>query len=726
MNLPVHPTQVDTRFFVGNPPNQWPNFPPVPVPASIGNQYGFVLGLIAMYTQQNANANPARTFFSNLISRDNWQNQEAFDVVQMTYALVDFLLTVNPNDPNKGALVENAVGQTVQMMTAFFTSQYQNEMGRYLTPNLGEQLNNLLAQLQAVRGDIQKFYDHQRWQQQQQNTGGYNNGGMGFNNGMQNYGQVMNQSPLERMSRFSQPNSPTVSHSGFINRQPDPSLPLSGRFGKPAPVTPAPTFVDTSLIQPTFKTSSMSGGPGERANVQLQPRSTSPAGQDQVINGRVFKDLGGGPTAPAPTPAAAAPTNYPGWDAPVAGQPEFNVSDPSDPYREIIWRDGSILRPAAVSGWEKSRTTKNPYRKAYNPKTHVLFHLKTSDGVVHEVIEEKTESMERYVDHELQPDLRAAEIKRLAEKEGKSIVDWSKMTDLTPAEDKPYAVPVERSEEAATSEGGEEVAVETELHTISKVVSAHDVRSAETVIMVQYPELQTLSKETSVEFYCEAISPRLTSTDLHPAIKDLAQCSTFPELILKLQKAREQFVDDAPIWDEVEQRLTKSVNHVLNFGLAVDWTVDSFSQDAVELGRALYDEFGEDVATKYSEIAMYVIDQALCVAGSDASAEIAADSPEAAATELNMQHVLAFANRCSVTKIPYDFADLNVSFTGIAIVERAVLPELHKLIAAIFERTQDFPVTFSERLIKTADGVWLSLDQALLNEGSYLISRRTF
>ena len=67
MNLPVHPTQVDTRFFVGNPPNQWPNFPPVPVPASIGNQYGFVLGLIAMYTQQNANANPARTFFSNLL-----------------------------------------------------------------------------------------------------------------------------------------------------------------------------------------------------------------------------------------------------------------------------------------------------------------------------------------------------------------------------------------------------------------------------------------------------------------------------------------------------------------------------------------------------------------------------------------------------------------------------------------------------------------------------------
>lgn len=748
MQLPVHPTQVDPSYFVNGVPQQFPNFPVVDVPPSIGQDAGFILGLAALMVQQNAAANPARTFFANLVSRNGWQNNEAADLATRLFQFTDFVLQTAQHGANKQALVEEIVATTVQMMTAFYVSRYQEGMAQFITPALGQQLNNSVAGYNQMIQNCQAFYEHQRNQMAARqggygNPGGYgggygggggygrpggivpNTGGGGYGTGHMGMHNIGSHSPLSDMSRINAPRN-TTAHRNVQTTTPvyteERPMPLSGRYGNRVGHSnePAPT---TRIVE-------LSGGPGRETEVRrAEVAAPTPAAGGVMLGGKFFKDITPGKAAPAPAPIQATP-------AVQEEKPDFWVTYPEDPYREICWRDGSQLRPAVVSGWEMSRTHKNPYHRAYNPKTHLLMHLKTNDGLVQEhlepIKEETLQHMEPYVQHELNPDLRDAEVKRLASKGGKSLVDWSKMINLTPTEGKPYSTHVER-EAPAEGEDVEQVDASIEFKAVSGVISAHDVRSAETVVMVRHPELQKLAKTSTIEFYCEAVSPRLTTNELTPAVEQLRSCSTFAELITNLEMVRELYPEDVAIWDEVERRLTNGVNRILNIGFSIPWTIDSFTEDALELAGVLEKQYGEDVALKYADIAMHVIDQALCTSAVDGAEALAAEPESDVKDDVEVEeeaapttHVLAFANRCSVTKIPYNFADLNVAFEGTALVDRDQLPELHRLISTIFARTVDHPVTFTDRFIKTADGLWLSLDMALLSEGSFLITQHTF
>lgn len=735
MNLPVHPTQVNTAFFVHNPPNQYPNFPVLPVPPMLqqNNLTEYVLGLTAMYIQQGAGQNPARTFFANLVSRDNWQNREAAQLVGTVFEHVVFALATAGHNANVDEVIKHIVGVTVQQMVAINVANYQEGMAQFIPPSMGDQLNNVLNDYGRLRQDVENF-----------NRQGYNNGGGGYGAGNVGTGfQDRNRYPgavgggytpptgvpgVGRMHRAvvprntTAPTSTKVGYDGGFRGSSTParSERLTPRFiGTGPAVEPAtPTPVRERVVE-------ISGAPNRPVTVVREP--VHDAGRPIIVNGR---------TIPSATPSVpfVAPTSVPA-PAPVAESKSvrgdgFTVVDKNDPYSEIIWDNGSVLRLASTSGWERTFTTKNPYNTAYNPTTHALFHLRSPDGVVQEILQEKSENMEQYLDHEQDPELRAAEASRLAAKKGKSMVDWNLMTNLKPAAGKPYSI---KPEPVASEDGAVDVGVEdgpdvsdSKLVRIDNVVSAHDVRSAETVVTVAHPEIQELLKTQTVEFYVEAVTLRLSSTDLSDVIKELAQCASFEELTEKLNVCRTQFPDDKDVWDEIEKRLTETLNRILNIGFGINWTVGSFSEDAVAVGPEILENYGADVASVFDHSVMNIIDLGLCTSGPGVEDRLASDSPDVAAVDAPVQNVVSFADRSSVTKIPYTFDDLNVKFDGIAVVERGALPDLHRLITAIFDRTQDLPVAFKHRLIKTSDGVWLSLYTALLNEGSYLISRHTF
>lgn len=731
MNLPVHPTQVNTQFFVQNPPHQFPNFPELAVPPIIhqNNLTGFVLGMAAMFIQQGAGQNAARTFFANLVSRDNWQNREAAQLVGTVFEHVEFALATAGRQANVEQVIEHMVGLTVQQMVAVNVANYQEGMAQFIPPTMGDQLNNVLDGFSKLRQDVENF-QRQANNPPANNYGGGGYGGGGGGGGFQNrpvYPGAGVATGVGRMPRVNPParnttaphNTPRVGYGGGFrgSNTPAPSTRLTTRFIGTGPAVETPAPVRERVVE-------ISGGPNRATTQRKEPVAVPVQSNAIVVNGRVIPPAPG--TRPAPAPEPEVRRNTQG----------YTITDENDPYSEIVWDNGAVLRYAAKSGWERTRTDKNPYNIAYNPNTHVLFHLRSADGVVQEILQEKTEVMEQYLDHEQDPDLRAAEALRVSAKKGKSAVDWSIMTNLTPAAGKPYSIKAEPAPaveaegdtppEGVESEVAEGTIADAPLHRIDTVISAHDVRSAETVVMVAHPEVQEILKTQTVEFYCEAVTLRLSTVDLSDAIEELANCRSFEELTEKLAKSRAQWPNDGEVWDEIDRRLTAALNSTINIGFGINWTVGLFSEDALSLAAEIYNTYGQDVADAFDHTVMYVIDRGLCTSGPGVEDRIAADSPDPAAMEAAVQNVVSFADRCSVTKIPYTFEDLNVKFEGTAIVERTTLPDLHAMITAIFSRTENFPVAFKHRLIKTSDGVWLSLDIACLNEGAYLISRHTF
>ena len=727
MNLPVNPTQVDTRWFVHNVPQQFPPLPQVPVPGSIGNGVSYVLGLLALQVQQNAGGNAPRTFFANLITRNNWQNPESQLLVATVFEVVDYAIQTARAPLEQ--VVQDAVEMTVRMMVAFYASQFQEGLAPYVQPGLGQQLNDSLNQLHQMRQQIQQFYQAQSARPNGYYGGGYNTGGPGMSYNQQP--TLLGAGPLSNMQRFEAPARNTTSHmsSGFppMGRPSNDGLgmPISGRFGtstlspSPAPATRMEEIWDrTPPRSEVTEVAEVRASPAQNPRVVFAKPTPPPPG-----NGRqpVFVEVKD-PRDTAPQTfreyhVASAPAPAP-TQTPKRMSDGHVITDPSDPYKEITFADGSVLRRAAESGWTKDWTTKQPYHLAYNPETHVLFHLKTNDGLVHETVIERTKLMEQYVDHELNPTLKAAEESRLAAQKGKSLVDWTRMVNLTPEAEKPFALPSPAPTEETTFS-------DMPIRKIEKVISATDVRSAEAAAMVQYPELMRASKKDAVEFYCEATTPRLTHSDLYAAIDELVQSHTYATAIDNLQKARSKFPEDVALWDEIDQRLTATVNRFLKVGFALDWTIDTFSEDADELTEALRETYGDDVATAYSELAMRVIDLSINIAQKDAITRLAADE----GTEVQDVHenpIVAFTNRISVTKIPYTFEELSISFNTTSAVTRDGLPELYKVIDAIFSRTEDFPVCFAWRFLKTSDNVWIALDHALLLENAYLVTRHTF
>lgn len=767
MNLPVNPTQLDTRCFVHlNQVGAHAPFPQVQIPPRIGNNYAFILYLLTLDVQQNGNRHPPRTFFTNLVTQNNWQNPVAQNLVATTFEVVEYYLSTQQGNPQQ--IAEYAVAEIVPMMVALTVSQYADGMRQFLNQDSANAINNALNQFNNLRGQIQQFYQYQN-----QNTGGQNwnqnntgqqggwshgnngnwgnggNGGGGMPMGMVGNSPLSAPSPLNPLYA----NKKTSNNLGWSAASSTPNQPVGGGRIMTGRIPPAEEQWEAATPSDirTTHTVEISGGPSEPTVIA---RKETPQVERRIVpttafGGRQFIDLSDTVAPPESVMPEAAST----WvDTPVQEDKSerregFTITNRDRPYDEIVYDDGSVLRPADISGWESDWTAKRPYRFAYNPRTHKLFHLRTNDGRVHEVLQERTETMESYENHELDPELRERERQRKAEQGGKAIVDWTRMINLTPESSKPYALPSDEptpaSEQSTAEQATNALNSLPDPKVIGEVISAHDLLSAEAAAMTRHPELVKIAKNAPVEFYCEQVTPRLTVDNIHAVVQELAGSSSYEELREGLAKAREQHAADTAVWDLIESRLTHHVNHLLNVSFGIEWKIGSFSDDVLDLAAELENDYGPSVAEIFNNLTTHVIDQAICIAGKyveeklvDPPAEsteidVAADATGAETDQAEVgadeeavgNHVIAFQNRSSVTCIPYPFADLDVAFQGTSSVTKQDLPELYAVICAIFARTTDYPISFTGRYIKTLDNVWLRLDLACLVDDAYLITR---
>jgi len=720
--LPVDPTRVDSSFFLNGVPSVSPPIPLQAVPPSIGANAPYVLGLIAAHVQQNALANPARAFFSNIVTRNNWNNPEAVLVAATVMEVVDYMLQTQRGDPHQ--ILDGAVSMTVLHMTALFTSQYAHEMAPYLSPGLSTQLQQSLQQFNQLKQEIQMFYQRAaQYPPQPQYP--------------QHYPQPYPQQPQMITSTFNQPGQmapnmrpvlqPPVQMTTSLQTQAQLNQGHSlSRFGPNVPMQPTATppvsQMSTGTTLSRFNQPAQTPAPVQTTGlaVPVQPVMVAPATTpvQPAMPAPMVTSVTAAPQQPAviqtaPTytpPTVALPDNWRSTEYRQAPRPKmsdgFTLTYPEDPFREIVFANGDVARDAATSGWKSHRTGKQPYHIAYNPERHRLMHLRTIDGLVHEFLTDiipPTESVvEPYHEHELDTELKQAEITRLNEKSGKTLIDWSKLVDLTPRDDLPYAVPADESE---VIEG------ERTPKIVRTVYSSTDVLSAEAMLFVEHEELAKIAETEPVEFYVESVTPRLTKQDITAAIDELTNCTSFKAVVDVLLRCDREHPEDRVIWDEIDDRLTAQVNRTLNINLSIDWTIDSFCSDIVELEQEVRRVYGADVGDTFTNLAMYIIDTALCVGKQTGAAA--------------NRHVVTFLSRTSVTLLPYTFDDLQLRLEGVSAIDRNSLHELHAFVEALFERTTDIPINYAGRYIHTKDDVWLRLDQAHLAADTYLIMRES-
>lgn len=713
-----HPLELDTRAFVRI--NTFGEHAPLPQ-VNIGPRTAQVaraaLSQFTVNIQSMSNRHAPRIFFTNLMTQNNWQNQECAEALTIVLSAVEMRLATSQGDPVQIAIA--TVDEVVPLLVAAICSKYHQQIGPYLDQQSFTAIQQGIQRFNQLRSDLQYFAQastNQGWGMQNQNYGGGFGGGFSGGNGSysfapnpgpgMNYGQPPNTGALSAISSPIRTGAKVAgqNRSGW---QETPMAPPPTNYGQTTRIGPVNATLEVDdewkpTLQHVRGVDEISSST-EGVKIVTSNREPAPVAPRTITNNAGYRVVRLDPPTPAPEPEPQPA---------VEEDPEYTITYPDNPFREIKLRNGTIIREASTSGWVRDRTTRDPYAKAFNPRTHILVHTKTTDGKVHEVLQPKTttepeDTMESYEAHELDPELRQRERERRAKHEGKSVIDWNRIIRLKAEDDKPYALEEVAPDDEKPSEIDSIVFDDTKI--VSKVVTSTDPKSGLAVALANNQELTPVFKTHPIEFYGERVEVRVTNNDLHDPISSLSSITDFIELRDTLAKARTQFAADSEVWDLLEERLTTQVNRHLNIGLGIDWTIGSFSEDIEELIKTIGDSYGTTAT------------EALISATSNI-VEIATKIEPPGAVELGENNTIAFVTRYSVTSIPYSFEDLEVAYKGTAAISKNVLPEFHTFVRGIFSRTQDYPVVFADRYVRTKDNHWFRLDVALLMEDTYLIS----
>lgn len=737
MSLPVHPTQLDSRPFVRvDNLGMFAPFPQVPVPPIVAPHVATVLSFLTINIQQNSSNSPLRIFFTNLISRNNWQNEDCAKVVAVTLEIVEYRLA-SANGNAHPDFLRGVVDEAVTAMVAFYGNHYLNQgLGQFVDQTTFNSIQQALQFLGSLQSEIARF-------KQMQMGGGYGYGG-GINNGYNgnNYQQVnaygsfgggtgssssfYGTGPTQPFGGESLSNSNRL-RVGEITQQPTQPNRFVEQSQPPKPYGGPPMRTgliddsswDTMTHHAEVELNSISFEEG-KIEAYVEPRATVKS-DENLFNGRAFIDLTPPTQRVEPTPAPQP--------SKVEEAPEYTLTDPEDPFKEIVFRDGMVLRRASGSGWKRTWTTKEPYRPAYNPKTHFPIHARTPDGVIYERLQNYAEvgeeqQMETYEQHELNPTLRDEAIRLKSEASGlREAVDWSSMIDLTPEKDKPYALPkvgADGDEFDFSEESRDVVAIaeNLEMSVVSEVIPCNDPRASVAVALARNPELDPIMDTSPLEYYIERRTPRRTNSNLGAVVTELSQCLSCIEARDKLAEARAQFPDDADFFDLLEERLTEQLNYALRVSIGVGWSCTSFSEDIESIIVDLRNDYGDHLLEQFMNIGSAIVGRAISTAGEHAEDLLCDGAKTPSSIEGRCQIIV---ERMSITSIPYRFEDLDVEFDGIGAVTKGLMPELYSLIHGIFTRTQDHPTIFSNRYIRTKDR-WLEVHAAVLTEDTYLIS----
>ena len=682
--VPVGPP--DSSQFIHNA-YQPPQHAIVPIPNPALQQYVHAVSGMAIWeAQQQCQKNELRSFFWNLISRNQFQNNDFHQFVTLVADYAEFLM-YSRRMPIEQALQEAVRGMS-DMLVAVTAQNHWQWLRQCIGPDQQQSISELLSAFQQTMAAMD----------QNRNMGGHmpppnNFGGRPSGTGMGVYagGQV-----------------------GYAPSRSAPA-PMGGMgagsmFGPrtgPVPLSDTTQVgmhqVMTTRSRPGVQEISMT--PGRGAAVVYTPNASIPPG---LMSGT---DPAAAAAVTGPVPgdfSSYVAVDHSGWP---------RVKDPLRPYDSMALKDGSEMRPARLSGWTTTRTDRAPYRLAYDYSKYVLFHVRFPDGRVAEMLKEKTEDMD-YLENELNNELRAGARSQAQRESGTVMVpNWSLPERLR---QKPgTSVALLPAEEEEGLDNDVPVAPVT---VLDDVIQAHSLQEA-FIKLTASVDKGTLpdAGERPIEFYFDKISPESTDKDYINAVRVLDNITSFAVLKAKMAAIKDRVPE--VVFRLIDKRITDGLNHALKQAMGLTgWGVDSFFEDYDDLKALLAKKQGDVVVDVLEERATEVIAANLSVLSGDSYQKylnwVGVEQDEEGEPSI---HFLAFRDRCSVTQVPWKLEDLTLDINGGSVIPADKMPGLYNAVDAIFTRTLDVPVAFSHRYLMTVDRRLIEMRQGYFGKGSYLL-----
>lgn len=390
------------------------------------------------------------------------------------------------------------------------------------------------------------------------------------------------------------------------------------------------------------------------------------------------------------------------------------------PYDHILMEDGTQVKPAAFSDWIVETTLENPYHPVFNPNTHVLMHVKKSDGTVIEHVTAWKEDMD-YLANELNPQLKrqAREINDLTNPEQK-IPTWGLAKMMKPhpklASQSVSAEAVIESEVAEGEDGSEKEVLE--VGKLDHVLMAYGLAEADTKANMA-ANLAKVDKTMAREYLFDDVDPNVGKNGDRERVEELSKITDYTTLIKKLREFEPRMHPD--IFAEVDSRLTQAIVTTLSKALSLDgWSIDNI-YDYDDLMNALLQTFGEKVCDLFDASAKLNIPTALRVLDREQTSKYALENFGVKEEDSNT-HVV-FAKRINVLALPWKMEELSLNFgeSGGGIIGEDVLPDLYETAKNVFERHAHDEVPVASYLLRTSDGKTLQFIRGAFNAQTYLI-----
>jgi len=754
--VPVVPPN-PAMLIQGGLPYQPPFVVPVNGSPELQGLAPMVTGFLLLELNQQAGKNELRSFFFNLASDNGYQNQFLQQLIQATADLAEYYILQQRLQPEQA--VRMAAGDVCSTMVAVVAQQFHAGLQQYITPQQANDLNALLQKHHQIQQMLQQFHNPQPQMnyggfQQPMPVGGYNTGygargPGGYPPGGFHRGAATTAGPRigGGMGGGYSPRPgamPVHGAPGGYNPNMQRGQVVGGdmwRMGGPA------------FANPETETARVGMGMGRRrAGPVVDEVGFAPNGQD--LNNPQPRHHVPIMAEPAPEPAAPAQNAQVSWGlpsgnngvrtvAPVAVVEEENifaqlptraepssqyvslssdhewpkVADPLRPYDEMLLEDGSVVRPALTSGWKATLSAEQPYPLVYDYNKFVLFHVRRPDGTITEILNERKDDMS-YLDNELDPALRAQARERQAQGRTEVVEPVWKLADkMRPLQAKSSVVaPVDPE----PVDDGAEVEAPTPA-VVDGIAIAHSLAEAQIKAQLIAGKDKRVDLSTMpIEYYFDLISTVNTTQNHSYTVRSLDSLNNFEVLKTKLLEVQDQLGD--VVFKAIDGRLTAAINEAMEKNLSLEgWKIDTFVGDYEELIGALNNTCGSYMTDALKDNARAIIGSSLAVLAGDSYKRYLKEVDAEESEELAGTTFLLFRDRCSVTQVPWTLADLSLVIGEGGMIPETQMPELHKAVAEIFERTPDEPVVFARRFLLTSDRQRLEIRKGFLGQNSYLL-----
>lgn len=642
--------------------NNPPYVPQIPVPQYMAQYLPYIAGLVANEVQTQAQSNPMRTFMFNLLSQNNYYNNEFTEVVAAACDYIE-LGIAKRQFADVGQAAQQCVPRIVEMIAAANVRTYAG-LAQFVPQVAQAAVQALINTFSATGNEIVQMKQQQAQQQAP----------------AQSYFPQNNQ-PQQRQYGNS---APQFAHA------PQPALGVAG--GGVA----ASLFNNNTQQTPTHVRAS--GGRVDRWS------GTKPAMEEQTFEQEVApmgQPFAGRQPAPQQQPIVAQSGKSNTVPAEYQGHPLLVVSP-----------DGSYQIPAVSSEeiWIPNPT--QPYIPAYNPSTHMLFHQVFPNGTVGIIIKELTQAMMDWNKHNLNGGTFGTPSK--VQKMGLADMDkvWDGVKSLN------YA---DMSGSSAIPEAGAEaetvipVQIDQEWKLSTSIEMAIlNVRMAQANAVYNFG-----SDILAYESYGTILSV-CSSKDDHTAVLDrLSASETYVGLSEKLKAVKGEIPDS--LWYMIDEAMTDAVNRVMRKNLSIAITMDRFSDDIVEV-FALIEKRGTVVTKAFNENQELIISTTLSSIPQEYRDAMDAQLLDGVVnTKLTY-----LGQDCSFTMLDCMSHDLEVELQenlAVAVLETMV-PEIYSLVRGIFDRATNFEgeAKFSRHFILTNDLKVLEATKGHIGTDFYLLS----